>query len=217
MDWQILLLNLSIVTLATAITLVSRNQRKMKKEQVEDYAKVSAEIKRKQIDIEYLTSEKNKLFSELETIKHRVNRESREQPLNEHPRSAIDVINVAAKYVGEPYKWGGTGGTRGDYDHTGFDCSSLISQIYKECGIELTTFTGQIVGEGRILWPEEKIQTGDIGLYGEIGAEWHAIMALDENLAISATPGEMVRVSKIRDFPPHRWIRVCGMAKIVKD
>ncbi|QKS73137.1 C40 family peptidase [Paenalkalicoccus suaedae] len=50
---------------------------------------------------------------------------------------ATSVINDAKRYIGTPYKWGGT-------SITGFDCSGLIQKVFKDNGLSLPRTTAQM-------------------------------------------------------------------------
>ena len=52
-------------------------------------------------------------------------------------KGAQAVINDARKYLGVPYVYGGAGGARGGNPFSGMDCSSYVSQVYKDFGINI--------------------------------------------------------------------------------
>ena len=46
------------------------------------------------------------------------------------PQPESEVVRIARKYVGTPYRWGGSG-------PSGFDCSGLVRYVYAQVGVEL--------------------------------------------------------------------------------
>jgi peptidoglycan endopeptidase LytE len=46
------------------------------------------------------------------------------------PRPAPRIAEIARKYVGTPYRWGGS-------SPSGFDCSGLVRYVYAQVGVEL--------------------------------------------------------------------------------
>src|SRR5262245_32308438 len=46
------------------------------------------------------------------------------------PQPESQVVRIARKYVGTPYRWGGSG-------PSGFDCSGLVRYVYAQVGVEL--------------------------------------------------------------------------------
>jgi cell wall-associated NlpC family hydrolase len=45
-------------------------------------------------------------------------------------RAGSGVVEIAHKYVGAPYRWGGS-------SPSGFDCSGLVRYVYAQVGVEL--------------------------------------------------------------------------------
>jgi cell wall-associated NlpC family hydrolase len=46
------------------------------------------------------------------------------------PRTGSGIVEIARKYVGAPYRWGGS-------SPSGFDCSGLVRYVYAQVGVEL--------------------------------------------------------------------------------
>lgn len=80
------------------------------------------------------------------------------------PYSSISpeqVLQVASKYVGTPYVFGGS-------NPRGFDCSGLIMFVYAQFGVELPhSVTGQ-ARSGIIISPEDALP-GDLVVYNDHG------------------------------------------------
>ncbi|AHG87807.1 NLP/P60 protein [Gemmatirosa kalamazoonensis] len=81
--------------------------------------------------------------------------------------SAARVLSSAERYLGVPYKWGGTSPT------TGFDCSGYVQYVYARNGVEL---------------PRTSRQQAQVGL--ALPASWDAVAPGD--LVMFAEPGEAI-------------------------
>lgn len=134
-------------------------------------------------------------------------------PNGQAGKGAQAVINDAKKYLGVPYRWGGAGGARGGDPYTGMDCSSFVSQVYKDFGINIPAYTVSMEAYGHEV---SSPQTGDMGFYGSHGASHHICMALDSNTMIyEPEPGEVCKMTPISYYPPTWWERNDQMAAIV--
>ena len=71
-----------------------------------------------------------------------------------------DVIQDALKYLGVPYKWGGTDPT------TGLDCSGFVQQVYEDLGISLPRVSRDQAKAGRPVADLESAQPGDLIAFG---------------------------------------------------
>lgn len=128
---------------------------------------------------------------------------------------AQSVITDAKKYLGVPYVYGGAGGARGGNPYNGMDCSSFVSQVYKDFGINIPAYTVSMESYGHEI-SRDQVQTGDMGFYGSKGASHHICMALDNSTMIyEPEPGEVCKTEPIDYYPPTWWERNDDMAKIV--
>jgi peptidoglycan DL-endopeptidase CwlO len=64
------------------------------------------------------------------------------------------VLEIAARYVGTPYVYGGSG-------PGGFDCSGFVSYVYKQLGISLPRSSGGIRSVGQVISRSEA-KPGDL-------------------------------------------------------
>lgn len=130
-------------------------------------------------------------------------------------KGAQAVIADAKKYLGVPYVWGGAGGARGGNPYSGMDCSSFVSQVYKDFGISIPAYTVSMEPYGHEI-SRSQVQTGDMGFYGSHGGSYHISMALDNNTMIyEPAPGQSCKTQSINSYPPTWWERNDQMAKIV--
>lgn len=132
-------------------------------------------------------------------------------------KGAQAVIADAKKYLGVPYVWGGAGGARGGNPFSGMDCSSFVSQVYKDFGINIPAYTVAMEPYGHEVG-RSQVQTGDMGFYGSHGGSFHICMAIDNNTMIyEPAPGQSCKTQSINSYPPTWWERNDQMAKIVSS
>lgn len=101
-----------------------------------------------------------------------------------------EVARYARKFVGVRYRWGGMS------PRSGFDCSGLVTFVYRHFGIPLPHYTVAQLAEGRHIrrrgvWPGDLLffGLGHVGLYIGQGRFIHAPHA-----------GARVRIERLR-----RW------------
>lgn len=134
---------------------------------------------------------------------------------NSSGTGAQAVIADAKKYLGVPYKYGygRPVGTANPYN--GMDCSSFVSRVYYDFGINIPAYTVSMESYGHEI-SRDQVQTGDMGFYGSKGASHHICLALDNNTMIyEPQPGEVCKTEPISYYPPTWWERNDDMAKIV--
>ena len=128
---------------------------------------------------------------------------------------AKTLQDAARKYLGVPYVWGGAGGARGGNPYSGMDCSSFVSQVYKDLGISIPAYTVDMESYGHQISRSE-VQAGDMGFYGNHGASYHITLALDNKRMIyEPAPGQSCMEQDIDAYPPNWWIRNDSMARII--
>ncbi|OQQ81609.1 phage tail spike protein [Ligilactobacillus salivarius] len=136
-------------------------------------------------------------------------------PNKEVSGGAKKLQDTARKYLGVPYVWGGAGGARGGNPYSGMDCSSFVSQVYKDLGINIPAYTVDMESYGHQISRSE-VQAGDMGFYGNHGASYHITLALDNKRMIyEPAPGQSCMEQDIDAYPPTWWIRNDSMAQIV--
>ena len=136
-------------------------------------------------------------------------------PNKEVSGGAKKLQDTARKYLGVPYVWGGAGGARGGNPYSGMDCSSFVSQVYKDLGINIPAYTVDMERYGHQISRSE-VQAGDMGFYGNHGASYHITLALDNKRMIyEPAPGQSCMEQDINAYPPNWWIRNDNMARII--
>lgn len=134
---------------------------------------------------------------------------------NSNGAGAQAIIADAKKYLSVPYKYGygRPVGTANPYN--GMDCSSFVSRVYYDFGINIPAYTVSMESYGHEI-SRDQVQTGDMGFYGSKGASHHICLALDNNTMIyEPQPGEVCKTEPISYYPPTWWERNDDMAKIV--
>ena len=72
------------------------------------------------------------------------------------------VVAIAMRYLGVPYKWGGASPS------TGFDCSGLTMYVYAQIGISLPHYAAAQYGMG-VPVSRDQLQPGDLVFYRGLG------------------------------------------------
>ncbi|HJA46980.1 MAG TPA: phage tail protein [Candidatus Limosilactobacillus excrementigallinarum] len=126
---------------------------------------------------------------------------------------ADKVVADAKKYLGVPYRWGGPGGARGGNPFDGMDCSSFVSQVYKDFGINIPAYT---VSMEPYFHQVSTPQTGDVGFYGPHGGSTHICLMLNSNTMIyEPDTGDVCKIRPVSVYPPSWYARNDQMASIV--
>jgi cell wall-associated NlpC family hydrolase len=114
-------------------------------------------------------------------------------------RAAIgqSAVQLALKYLGIPYVWGGASPTQG------FDCSGLVMYVYGKLGIRLHHFTGLQWLEGTRI-EASQLRAGDIVFFRpEGGHPGHEGMYLGGGKFIHAPhTGDVVKISDLAGYAP---------------
>lgn len=102
------------------------------------------------------------------------------------PASAGKIGEMAAKYVGLPYIWGGNDPA------VGLDCSSFVQNVYRDLGYELPRVTWDQMKEGTVVPSMAQAKPGDL-LFSFNGG--HVALYLGNGKAIDAPqPGKTIQV-----------------------
>jgi len=76
------------------------------------------------------------------------------------PRPASGIVEIARKYVGVPYRWGGS-------SPSGFDCSGLVRYVYAQVGVELPHNAAKQYALGAPVTRED-LRPGDIVFFDRL-------------------------------------------------
>jgi cell wall-associated NlpC family hydrolase len=99
------------------------------------------------------------------------------------------VVAIAMRYLGVPYRWGGASPS------TGFDCSGLTMYVYAQIGISLPHYAAAQYGMG-VPVSQDQLQLGDLVFYRGLG---HMGMYIGGGNYIHAPQtGDVVKISSVR-------------------
>lgn len=114
------------------------------------------------------------------------------------PAGHPEVVGIALKYLGVPYRWGGT-------SPSGFDCSGLCQYAYKQIGIDLPRTSRSQYNSGAHIAPNrlDLLRAGDLvffGTNGDPGRVHHVGMYVGNgNYVHAPSTGDVVKVSSLTD------------------
>jgi len=103
------------------------------------------------------------------------------------PRS--EVVNIARRYLGVPYRWGGTSPT------TGFDCSGFTQHVFRQVGVNLPRVSRDQINAGQRV-NRADLQPGDLVFFGS-PIHHVGIYAGGGQMIHSPTHGQGVRFTAI--------------------
>jgi cell wall-associated NlpC family hydrolase len=108
--------------------------------------------------------------------------------------TGAEVVGAATKYLGVPYKWGGT-------DASGLDCSGLVQRVYADLGIDVPRTSAQQAGAGRPVASLAEAQPGDLVLFdhssSRAGIDHVGIYLGGGKMIAAPQEGEVVKVQDV--------------------
>ena len=115
--------------------------------------------------------------------------------------SASRVLPTAERYLGVPYRWGGTS------PRTGFDCSGFVQYVFARHGTRLPRTSREMASSGQRLRPRwSALEPGDLVLFAEPGERIShvAIYAGSRRIIHASSSGRRVRYDAL-DTKRGRW------------
>jgi hypothetical protein len=114
--------------------------------------------------------------------------------------AARRVVPAAERYIGVPYRYGGTSPA------SGFDCSGFVQYVYGQQGVDLPRTSRQMAGAGIAVEPSTRaLVVGDLMLFSQGGRISHvAIYAGNGRFIHSSSSGKGVRYDDL-DTHRGRW------------
>ncbi len=104
------------------------------------------------------------------------------------------AVQIATKYLGVPYKWGGT-----DPD-SGLDCSGLVQMVYQQLGVDLPRTSSAQSQEGTKVASLAQARPGDLVFFGK--PVHHVGIYIGDGKMLNAPhTGAKVRIEKVWATP----------------
>lgn len=110
-----------------------------------------------------------------------------EEVIVETPPLNMQAVDIAKKYLGVPYVWGGT-------SPRGFDCSGLVQYVYAQLGISISRTASSQAREG-VYVDRANLTYGDLVFFARGGYVHHVGMYIGDGKMIHAPhSGDVVRI-----------------------
>ena len=125
--------------------------------------------------------------------------------------TGTDVVSAGVKYLGVPYKWGGTDPS------TGLDCSGFVQRAYGDVGITLPRVARDQAKVGTEVPSLDQAKPGDLIAFGQ-PVDHIAIYAGNGKIVQAPHTGDVVKITPIRrDIATIRRIIPSGSSNGVVD
>jgi cell wall-associated NlpC family hydrolase len=105
-----------------------------------------------------------------------------------------DAVKVAMKYLGVPYRWGGTDPS------TGVDCSGLTQLVFGQLGIDLPRVASDQAKAGQPVANLSEALPGDLVFFGS-PVDHVGVYAGNGNMVVAPHTGDVVKIQKIYEAP----------------
>jgi cell wall-associated NlpC family hydrolase len=112
------------------------------------------------------------------------------------PAAGDQAVSIARKYLGTPYRWGGTD------PKTGLDCSGLTKVVYQQLGVDLPRVSRDQAKVGTKVDSIEDARPGDLVFFDE-PVDHVGIYAGNGKMVEAPHTGAKVRVHDVWEKPTH--------------
>jgi cell wall-associated NlpC family hydrolase len=109
------------------------------------------------------------------------------------PDGLSPAIDIAQRYLGTPYVWGGE-------SPGGFDCSGLLQYVYRQLGVNLPRVAADQARAGQPVASLAEARPGDLIAFGE-PVDHIGIYAGDNLMVVAPKTGDVVKVQEIYREP----------------
>ncbi|WP_243354350.1 C40 family peptidase [Bacillus litorisediminis] len=122
-------------------------------------------------------------------------------------KDSAELVSIAKKYIGVPYKWGGT-------TARGFDCSGFINFVFDQIEVDLPRTTSSLYQTGTPV-AKSNLQNGDLVFFNTSGSGVsHAGIYIGNNQFIHSSSSKGVTITNLND--PYYWgPRYIGAKRVV--
>ncbi len=114
------------------------------------------------------------------------------------------VVAIAMRYLGVPYKWGGASPS------TGFDCSGLTMYVFAQIGVSLPHYAAAQYGLGQAVSKSE-LAPGDLVFFRGLGHM--GVYIGGGNFIHAPRTGDVVKISSLSD--PYRVANWVGARRVL--
>ena len=109
------------------------------------------------------------------------------------PDGLSPAIDIAQRYLGVPYVWGGE-------SPSGFDCSGLLQYVYNQLGVKLPRVAADQARAGQPVASLADARPGDLIAFGE-PVDHIGIYAGNNLMVVAPKTGDVVKVQEIYREP----------------
>lgn len=109
------------------------------------------------------------------------------------PDGLSPAIDIAQRYLGVPYVWGGE-------SPSGFDCSGLLQYVYNQLGVKLPRVAADQARAGQPVASLADARPGDLIAFGE-PVDHIGIYAGNNMMVVAPKTGDVVKVQEIYREP----------------